>query len=108
MTNRGKLLTASDLIRMMEDQRKPFHQWEEDGIIMRDFDRGAPWWLYKWHADECDRIIWATNRNDWFFQFDDENPIPLKRNQFLYIPKGLYHRLIPGKSKLTIAIKEYK
>ena len=106
MTNRGKLLTASDLIRMMEDQRKPFDQWEEGGLIIRDFHRGADWWLFKWHADECDRIIWATNRNDWQFQFDGEEPIRLRKNEQIFIPVGVRHRLIPGKSKLKIKIWE--
>jgi hypothetical protein len=106
VTNRGRLLTASDLIRMMEDQRKPFDQWEEDGLIIRDFHRGADWWLFKWHADECDRIIWATNRNDWMFQFENEEPIRLKRHREIEIPMGVVHRIIPGKSQLQIAILE--
>jgi hypothetical protein len=91
---------------MMEDQRKPFDQWEEDGLIIRDFHRDADWWLFKWHADECDRIIWATNRNDWQFQFDEEEPIRLRKNEQIFIPVGVRHRLIPGKSKLKIKIWE--
>ena len=105
---RGNLLTASDLIRMMEDQRKPFDQWEEGGLIVRDFHRNADWWLFKWHADECDRIIWATSRSDWFLQFDGEDPIQLIKNKRIFIPEGVRHRLIPGKSKLKIKIWEQR
>lgn len=108
MTNRGKQLTASDLIRMMEDQRKPFDQWTEGDLIIRNFHRDADWWLFKWHADECDRIIWATNRNDWRFQSEDEEPIRLVKNKHVFIPVGVRHRLIPGKSKLKIKIWENK
>lgn len=107
MTNRGKQLTASDLIRMMEDQRKPFDQWTEGDLIIRDFHRDADWWLFKWHADECDRIIWATNRNDWKFQFEGRDPFRLTLGMEIEIPKGLRHRIIPGKSKLQIKIMEF-
>ena len=106
--SRGKLLTASDLIRMMEDNRKPFDQWEEGGLIIRDFHRDAPWWLFKWHRDEADRVIWATHLNDWLFQYEDEEPFKIGKNQLIEIPEGVLHRLIPGETKLRIAIKEIK
>lgn len=104
--NRGKRLTASDLIRMMEDNRKPFKQWKMDGLIVREFFPNAPWWLFKWHRDECDRIIWATHDSDWYFQFENEKPFRLHKGQKVYIKEGVLHRLIPSKTKLTIKIKE--
>ena len=93
---------------MMDDQRKPFDQWEEDGLLVRDFHQDADWWLFKWHADESDRIIWATNRNDWQFQSEGQKPIRLIKNQGIEIPNGVIHRLIPGKTKLKIKILELK
>jgi hypothetical protein len=93
---------------MMDDQRKPFKQWKEDGLIVRDFHRNADWWLFKWHADECDRIIWATNKNDWQFQFEGEDSFPLRKGMEVEIPMGIVHRVIPGKSKLQIKIMEFK
>ena len=65
----------------------------------------TPEHLYKWHADDEDRYIESLNENDWSFQFDNELPQSLEPGKIIHIPKGLIHRLIKGKSNLSISIK---
>ena len=90
----------------MEDQTKPFteEQYSTD-TVLRHFDQTAPDHLYKWHADEEDRFVESINENDWQFQFDNELPQSIEPGKIIHIPKGLIHRLIKGKSELSISIK---
>ncbi len=99
-------LTNEQVIQQMEDQTKPFteEQYSTD-TILRHFDPTASDHLYKWHADEEDRFIESLNENDWSFQFDNELPQSIEPGKIIHIPKGLIHRLIKGKSELSISIK---
>ncbi len=57
-----------------------------------------------WHFDEEDRIIECNTSTDWQFQFD--NKFPEIINDSIFIPKGMYHRLIKGTGDLTLIIKK--
>ena len=101
-----KEMTNEEVVRQMEDQTKPFTEEKySDNTVLRHFDPTAPDHLYKWHADEEHRYIEALNENDWEFQFDNELPQSLEPGKIIHIPKGLIHRLIKGKSNLSISIK---
>jgi len=97
-------MSFEEMIFQMDDQTLPFKQAEHDGYIIREFDPNAPLHLYKWHFDEEDRTIEPLNDSDWRFQYDNELPIPLLVGIDIKIPKGLYHRIIPGTTPLAIKI----
>lgn len=56
-----------------------------------------------WHRDLQDRTVYLLNRStDWKFQFDNELPILFPNK--LFIPKGVYHRVIKGSGELKIKV----
>ncbi len=57
-----------------------------------------------WHRDKEDRIVTPINNNDWQLQMDDQLPIYLKQFEEYVIPKGVFHRVIKGKTPLTIKL----
>jgi hypothetical protein len=61
---------------------------------------------YVWHRDYNDREIEVLEGKGWSFQFDNELPEIINRNDQIFIPKMVYHRIIPGKTKLRIKINE--
>jgi hypothetical protein len=61
---------------------------------------------YVWHRDHNDRRVVILDGDGWQFQFDNELPIFINKNEELFIPKMVYHRIIPGKNKLRIKINE--
>lgn len=58
----------------------------------------------KWHWDEEDRIIEALGKTDWLIQFD--NGIPSLIEGEIFIPKGVYHRVIKGSGDLRIRVRK--
>ena len=42
----------------------------------------------------------------WMFQMDNELPIFLKEGDKIFVPKGVYHRVLKGDGKLKVKIKE--
>jgi hypothetical protein len=55
-----------------------------------------------WHRDREDRIIESTHPTDWSFQIDNELPNPIDKQ--IFIPKGVYHRLIKGTGELRLKV----
>ena len=99
-------MTNEDVIRQMEDLRKPFtEEFINTNTVNRHFDPTADEHLFKWHADPQDRTIRVISENDWKFQFDNEIPQELKINNIIKIKKGEYHRLIKGTTSLSLEIK---
>ena len=90
------------VIEQMDDLTKPFTEEMVGVVKIRTFDKEAPEYLYKWHADDEDRFVQAIHENDWKFQFDNELPQLLEPNKIIHIPKGLIHRLIKGSSELSL------
>jgi len=94
-----------ELIRKIEDNTKPFIETIiSETEVIREFKPGHPDHLYKWHADPEDRIVEVLEDSDWRFQYDNELPIPMITGVDIKIPKGIIHRIIPGKSNLRIKI----
>lgn len=57
-----------------------------------------------WHRDQEDRIIESIDETDWGFQLDNE--LPRKIEGQIFIPRGIYHRLIKGTGDLKIKLKK--
>ena len=60
-----------------------------------------------WHRDKENRIVEVLEDTDWYFQMDNELPIPLKKGVKFQIPKETFHRVIKGSGDLKILIEEY-
>lgn len=84
----------------------PFKQKEVNGIKYRSFDSKINSGELKWHFDEQDREVTIIESNGWGFQMDNELPIILKEGDTIFIPKGVYHRVIKGDGDLKIKILE--
>jgi hypothetical protein len=101
-----KNITTAMIIEKMDDQRKPYtEEIIDEHTKIRHFDPLFEDHLFKWHWDEEDRYVEALNENDWQFQFDNELPQSIELNKIIFIPTGIIHRIIPGKSPLSIQIK---
>ena len=61
---------------------------------------------YVWHRDERDREVTILEGSGWKIQFDNELPQNINTNDTFFIPKMVYHRIIPGKTMLRIKIDE--
>jgi len=57
-----------------------------------------------WHRDFEDRIIESIEETDWKFQLDDKLPINIEGE--IFIPKGVYHRIIKGTGDLKIKLNK--
>ncbi len=55
-----------------------------------------------WHRDREDRIVKCLEKTNWKFQFDNELPISFDNE--IFIPKGVYHRIIKGDGDLVIEV----
>ena len=88
---------------MVDLNAQYYHPYKDKGNI-RTFLPNVDQEQLVWHRDREDRIIEVIKNTDWQFQFDNELPQPLKTD--LFIPKGVYHRLIKGSGILKITIKK--
>ena len=81
----------------------PFDEQElGDNTYIRIFNSETTAEDFEWHRDREDRKVTPLESNDWLFQMDNELPIPLDKE--LFIPKGIYHRVIPGTGILKIML----
>lgn len=60
-----------------------------------------------WHRDLRSRKITVLESDGWQFQYDNELPVKLLKDEKWYIEKNRYHRLIKGQGKLVLYIEEY-
>jgi hypothetical protein len=75
-----------------------------ENLFIRTFKQKTDSGEFMWHRDYEDRIIESLEETDWGFQLD--NQLPIKISGKIYIPKGVYHRLIKGSGDLTIKLKK--
>jgi hypothetical protein len=73
-----------------------------DSIFIRDFEQDTDSGDYLWHRDREDRVIESIGETDWKIQIDDELPKPIKGK--IFIPMGIYHRVIKGTGNLKIKL----
>ncbi len=58
-----------------------------------------------WHRDREDRTVTVIGETDWLFQMDDCLPVKLDE---VFIPAGVYHRIIKGSGDLTVRVVKHK
>lgn len=73
-----------------------------ENIFLRSFNQNIDSGEYVWHRDREDRIIESLSQTDWMIQIDNE--LPKKITGQIFIPKGIYHRLIKGSGDLQIKL----
>lgn len=88
---RGRLpkLPFSEEIKSVNEYIRIFKSDVDDGSLV-------------WHRDREDRIIESIDDTDWGIQLD--NQLPMKIEGEVFIPMGVYHRLIKGTGDLKIKL----
>lgn len=83
----------------------PFEEEQiEKNIFIRTFKKEVDSGEMAWHRDREDRIIESFGPTDWLIQFDNE--LPIRIDGKIFIPKGIYHRLIKGSGDLRIKLEK--
>jgi hypothetical protein len=83
----------------------PFEESKiSDSTYIRTFYENVDSGDLHWHRDREDRYIEPTHENNWRFQIDNE--LPQNLNKKIFIPKGIYHRLIKGNGDLEIKVEK--
>lgn len=85
----------------------PFKEQSIDGFYIRTFTSDLTEMELKWHFDEEDRTVICEYDTDWMFQLDDELPIKIIKNTPIFIPEGVYHRIIKGTGDLVVKVKKH-
>jgi hypothetical protein len=75
-----------------------------DNVFIREFKQDTDSGEFMWHRDREDRIIESIDETDWKIQLDDELPKVIKGEVF--IPMGVYHRVIKGTGDLKIRLQK--
>lgn len=84
---------------------RPYKEIEiEKNIFIREFSKESNSEEMKWHRDYEDRIIESISDTNWLIQLDNE--LPKRIEGQIFIPMGVYHRLIKGSSDLKIKLKK--
>jgi hypothetical protein len=73
-----------------------------DLYIIREFSENIDPIELLWHRDNEDRIVEIQGNTDWKFQLEDN--LPTSINKPIFIPRGMYHRLIKGTGNLLLKI----
>ena len=81
----------------------PFKETKiSDNTFIREFSQDTESGEFMWHRDRESRIIESIGDTDWLIQLDDE--LPKKIEGEVFIPMGIYHRLIKGSNDLKIKL----
>jgi hypothetical protein len=83
----------------------PFKEEKVNDAFIRTFSEDTPENLLLWHRDREDRLIVSIYESDWLFQIDNELPINI--NSDIFIPKGVYHRIIKGTGELHLKVIKF-
>jgi hypothetical protein len=75
-----------------------------ENIFIRTFYQDVDSGELTWHRDREDRVIQSIEETDWMIQLDNELPVNIKG--VIFIPKGIYHRLIKGSGNLKIKLNK--
>jgi len=81
----------------------PFQETKlSDNEFIREFKQDTDSGEFMWHRDHENRIVESIGETDWLIQIDNE--LPKEINEKVFIPMGVYHRLIKGTSDLRIKL----
>ncbi len=75
-----------------------------ENIFIRTFYQDVDSGELTWQRDREDRVIESIEETDWLIQLDNELPVNIKGD--IFIPKGVYHRLIKGSGDLKIKLNK--
>ena len=75
-----------------------------NNTFIRIFSQHTDSGEFMWHRDYEDRIVESVDKTDWCIQLDNELPKVIEGEVF--IPKGVYHRVIRGSGDLTIKLQK--
>ena len=81
---------------------RPYKDVLIEDVVIREFDENIDPIELKWHRDSEDRLIEAVGDTDWKFQLENKLPIEMKRE--IFIPRGVWHRIIKGTKSVKIKI----
>ena len=79
-----------------------------ENIYYRKFKSSLNEYDLLWHFDEEDRYISTDEDTNWCFQFDNELPFLIKKDEVIFIPKNVYHRLINKYHNQSLTLKVIK
>lgn len=79
----------------------PYTEIVNQNVVYRTFSKDVDESELVWHRDRENRLVQALNKNDWKVQIDNELPVTLDK---VFIPKGVYHRIIKGSQDVTVKI----
>jgi len=83
----------------------PFSQKDlTENVKIRTFNQDTDSGEFTWHRDREDRIVELIEGKNWYTQLDNELPKKLTKENKVYIPKGIYHRVIKGDGDLVVKI----
>jgi hypothetical protein len=83
----------------------PFQETKiSDNTFIREFSQDTDSGEFMWHRDFESRVIESIGDTDWGIQLD--NQLPMKIEGEVFIPMGVYHRLIKGTGDLKIKLKK--
>lgn len=81
----------------------PFQETKlEENTFIREFKQDTDSGEFTWHRDREDRIVESIGETDWMVQIDNE--LPRSLNEKVFIPMGVYHRVIKGTEDLKIKL----
>lgn len=86
---------------------KPYKEKIKSNVSLRKFYKDTDPGNLVWHRDREDRTILVLNKSDWLIQVDNQLPLPLRKGAGIFIPKGMYHRVIKGTTDLEIKITKH-
>lgn len=83
----------------------PFKETKiSENTFIREFTQETDSGEFMWHRDYENRIIESIGNTDWMIQIDNELPKIIEGEVF--IPKGVYHRVIKGTENLKIRLEK--
>ena len=84
----------------------PFEQKDvSNEIKIRTFSSNTDIGEFTWHRDREDRVVELIEGGNWYVQLDNELPKKLVKENKVFIPKGVYHRVIKGEGDLKVKIE---
>lgn len=89
----------------IDEEILPFKEEKHKNNRVRTFSENVGSEELKWHFDMEDRMVKPLHSTNWMIQIDNKLPIKLKENKEIFIPKGVYHRLIKGDGKLKVNVR---
>ena len=85
---------------------KPYEDLEvTEKSKIRVFESNVDSGELHWHRDREDRVVELIEGDNWYIQLDNELPKKLVKENKVFIPKGVYHRVIKGEGDLKVKIE---